>query len=140
MSESSSSDLRALDARLAEFMGWEWKRGGHYDVSSIPADRQIHLLPKDESIAEQPSGEFMGLTDEWPPVDGRIIWNHMPEYSTSLEAFAEVLSELDRRGLGEQYVMALREAAGTSGPIPRTWASESWQLLRATPEQCCRAA
>lgn len=84
---------RELDALIAEkVMGWVWRRGEHWDITSVPGDRQLHLLESDDEIRQQRPGEFTSIGD-WPPQDGRIIWSHMPAYSTDIAAAWLIVEE-----------------------------------------------
>jgi hypothetical protein len=134
---------RALDALIAEkVMGWRWRRGAHYDVSSVPASQQQHLLAPGESVGEQPSGEFTSIVEgDWPPADGRIIWNHMPEYSTDIAAAWLVVERMRADGWWPEvkYLVDWDNAAKWYAACHRP--PHQWSATAATaPLAICRAA
>jgi len=83
---------RELDALIAEeVMGWTWRGIQHHDCSTTP---QYHLLAEGEEVSSQPNGEWGYLTDRQ---DGRIVWSHMPSYSTDIAAAWEVFCKFTSR-------------------------------------------
>jgi hypothetical protein len=121
-------------------------------ADNVPAGRELDVL-----VAEQVMG-FVRVTDdtsdynhvrhgnevllppgatlhslrEWLPRKGQIPFGYFvtQRYSTDIAAARLVEDEIERRGLSSEYTGAL--AVRIRGDL--------WDLLRATPEQRCRAA
>lgn len=79
----------------------------------------------------------------WCHTCGCLIDEATPEplrYSTDPAAAAHVEDEIERRGLTEQYVDAMLDLLHINAEdrIPAHY--QLWALIRATPEQRCRAA
>lgn len=71
------------------------------------------------------------------PIHGRQP-NALQRYSTDPTATRQVEDEIERRGLQQRYTVLLSQRLmDFSGWL--SW-RDSWALIRATPEQRCRAA
>ena len=129
MSEPLSG--RALDAKLAEAMGWTlWENFESGDYEG----------PDDVTVFA-PWGDGVGVY--LPEDHGEESFKFSP--STDVSALEPVYEEMERRGLGEQFMYALRdEVFGVrSYGDPKSelyWFSNVWEMFRATPEQRARAA
>ncbi len=80
-----------------------------------------------------PPGETFASMQEWLPRRGVIPFGYFvtERYTVSPREARAVEDEIARRGLGSQYAGAL---AGLLGD------TDLWTVIRATPEQRCRAA
>ena len=102
---------RALDAKLAEAMGWT-------DVA-VESARYATGLPPEE------------------PCRG---YAHVPAYSTDVSALEPVYEEIERRGLGTEFTAELSLLIWPELPDSVRYDGYAWGILRATPEQHARAA
>lgn len=104
-------------------------------ADDIPAGRELDALVAERVMGwtRRARGHSMLMVDVWDgPVDGPVgiaAWR-IPAYSTDIAAARLVEDEIERRGLSSEYTGAL--AVRIRGDL--------WDLLRATPEQRCRAA
>lgn len=80
-----------------------------------------------------PPGQTLQSLQEWLPRRGRIAFGYFvtEQYTLSPTAARAVEDAIGRRGLGSQYAGALATIAGDV---------DLWTIIRATPEQRCRAA
>ena len=126
MSEPLSG--RALDAKLAEAMGWTlWENFESGDYEG----------PDDVTVFA-PWGDGVGVY--LPEDHGEESFKFSP--STDVSALEPVYEEIERRGLGEDYIRELRETVlGTRGAWNAAISYKGmWSMWRATPEQRARAA
>lgn len=107
---------RGLDAACAKALGW----------ANVAPDCHVH--DGKDWCGTDPSGTggYYGT--------GRKI---VPHFSTDRAAAVVLENEIQRRGLQERYVEALY-------PLVGAWqfgmsTAEQWLLIRATPEQKCKA-
>ncbi len=68
----------------------------------------------------------------------RYLNRNIPDFSGSLDAAHKMEAELEMQGVQHEYMWKLKKViADELGPNVRlTW----WPIIRATPEQRCRAA
>lgn len=134
MSQSAKNEQRVagvtLDAEIASrVMGWT-------DVS----EKQMWSFPEDltdpNAQAEPDGFELRGLPPGATEGGGERA---VPGYSTKIAAALLVEDEMERRGLGVEYMVALAHRIGFSGFSTLGWA-DLFKYVRATPLQRCRAA
>lgn len=134
-----TTDITKLGDEVAFALGWQCK------------DVYIGYLPDD--APEHPALK----TQLWYPPNSNqplMYWGICtttglrPRWEVDPTAIRIVEDEIERRGLQERYALALADVVTTGSSIvdDMTLLHEEgeimllWQLLRATPEQRCRAA
>jgi hypothetical protein len=149
MTDSSTAPLsgRALDAKLAEAMGWKWWT---FDVEGVVTPCKGRYLAEHAWL--ESDREWRG--EDSIVCDGKEWLEEIPHYSTDVSALEPVYEEMERRGLHERFARQLQLdllASGAFDPVHdllappkpdwfRATHLELWITLRATPEQCARAA
>ena len=111
--------------RMSGFDTWEPdKDGGCYPDCDFTKERVVDVAD---------SAFFSSFPDT--PDRGRVI--AVPPYTESILATHQVEAEIERRGLQRPYLQALSEEVRCVSSDPYV---SLWAMLRATPEQRCRAA
>lgn len=100
------------------------------------------------------AAEFMGWTKA-KDFSGRLAWVHprhrgdwkraqpCPDFTTDANAAREVEAEIERRGLGGEYMYHLRHIVYPStmfAVVPPLGDAQIFPLVRATPADRCHAA
>lgn len=112
------TDDRALDIAIAQMLGWRW-----VDEGGI---RHLRWHDAPGFAAMEAGGEVYPTS-------------LLLHYSGDAAAARLIEDEIERRGIGEAYIWYLAEVIGH--PRHVAWSSlDMFALLRATPEQRCRAA
>ena len=117
-----------LNAQVAEeVMGWQRHNWLH------PAMQKTVYCPTCGNTKPKAKLEY---ADEPFPFCFHLA---MPDYSGSLDAAWEMEEELGQRGLYVDYTVGLLRVVSGRARWPESYHAV-WELIRATPEQRCRAA
>lgn len=127
MRDYSKLSDRELDAVVAErLMGWEWwaSTGAVCPFSQLIRTKQ-----------DWPSR--LGMVRVTSPRDGDDVLSDSDEYSTDRNAAAEVLAEIERRGIVEDFIANMYDEVLQ---LNCDTMKNDFRLLNATPRQLCLAA
>lgn len=153
MADPTKLDGRDLDAAVAErLFGWRW----YVRTPLLPGEVPLMgLFPPDTegftrwNFSDRVfrlvrEGEQFERFSDWYRCGsvGEDFSTGLPHYSTDHNAAAQVLAEIEKRGLQIRFCECLSDTVTRDLPspkVPRGY-EHDWYIAKATPSQICRAA